>query len=332
MQFEYPKQLNLAQIPTPIQELKNLSLADSSARVYIKRDDLTGSGLSGNKIRKLEFLIAEAQSEGADTLITCGGIQSNHARATAVAAAQLGMRSHLVLRGDANDELEGNLLLDRLLGAEISFITKEQYSTQRTEIMQDIVADLSRKGRKGYIIPEGGSNALGAWGYISATEEIVKQLAAEKVKIDAVVSATGSGGTLAGLILGKALFNQSYEVIGINVCDDEEYFKTEINKIFQDFQQRFKLPLNLSADDVKIIEGFVGEGYSISTLEELAQIQQVAQQTGIFLDPTYTGKAFIGLLEQIKKQRFGQHANILFLHSGGMFGLFPKKNQFAELL
>ncbi|MDX1284656.1 MAG: pyridoxal-phosphate dependent enzyme, partial [Draconibacterium sp.] len=131
MQFEYPQQLKLAHTPTPIQPLKNLSLADSSTSIYIKRADLTGSGLSGNKIRKLEFLIAEAQREGADTLITCGGIQSNHARATAVAAAQLGMRSHLVLRGDSNSELEGNLLLDRLLGAEISFITKEQYSAQR---------------------------------------------------------------------------------------------------------------------------------------------------------------------------------------------------------
>jgi D-cysteine desulfhydrase len=332
MQFNYPKQLKLAHTPTPIQQLGNLSLVDSSTNIFIKRDDLTGSSLSGNKVRKLEFLVAEAQTQGADTLITCGGIQSNHARATAVAAAQLGMRSHLVLRGDSNSELEGNLLLDRMLGSEITFVTKEQYSTQRAEIMQNIVNDLSKEGRKGYIIPEGGSNALGAWGYISATEEIVKQLAAEKVKIDAIVAATGSGGTLAGLILGKTLFNQIYDVIGINVCDDAQYFKTEINNIFQDFQQRFKLPLNLSADDVKIIEGYVGEGYSISTRDELVKIQQVAQQTGIILDPTYTGKGFIGLLDQIKQQRFVKNANILFLHSGGIFGLFPKKNQLASLL
>lgn len=325
--LKLPDRIKLAHLPTPIEKLKNQDLPDGPT-IYIKRDDMTGMLFSGNKIRKLEFAVAEALQQNADTLITCGGVQSNHARATAVVATKLGMKSVLVLRGDANSDIEGNLLVDHLMGADVRFITPEQYRDDVGGIMERIAEELRGQGRQSYILPEGASNAIGAMGYLAATEEIATQLSAMNVNIDAVVCATGSGGTQAGLIMGKKLHHLNYEVYGVNVCDDEDYFTRKIYTIIETARQRFHLDLTIRHNEIRILDGYVGEGYALNRPQEIEFIKSVAKDEGIVLDPVYTGKALLGLMDQIKKGRFSQNSNILFLHSGGLFGLFPKKNMF----
>ena len=328
MSIIYPSRISLANLPTPIEKLDRLTQKWGGPDIYVKRDDLTGIALSGNKIRKLEFVIAEAQARGADLLITCGGIQSNHARATAVAAIKSGMKSYLVLRGQEGDEVNGNLLLDFLVGAKVKYITAEDYSTRVDEIMAELAEDLKRQGYHPYVIPEGASNELGAIGYLAATEEIVEQLHKLKLDIDYIICAVGSGGTHAGLLLGQKLYNQKYKVIGFNVCDDEAYFIAKISRISKGAIDRFSFKVDFKNDDVKIIDGYVGEGYALNRQEEIDFIKQVALEQGLILDPVYTGKTLFGLKDQISKGRFKKGEKILFIHSGGLFGLFPKRGLF----
>jgi len=328
MSIIYPSRISLANLPTPIEKLDRLTQKWGGPDIYVKRDDLTGIALSGNKIRKLEFVIAEAQARGADLLITCGGIQSNHARATAVAAIKSGMKSYLVLRGQEGDEVDGNLLLDFLVGAKVKYITAEDYSTRVDEIMAELAEDLKKQGYHPYVIPEGASNELGAIGYLAATEEIVEQLNKLKLDIDYIVCAVGSGGTHAGLLLGQKLYNQKYKVIGFNVCDDEAYFIAKISRISKGAIDRFSFKVDFKNDDVKIIDGYVGEGYALNRQEEIDFIKQVALEQGLILDPVYTGKTLFGLKDQISKGRFKKGEKILFIHSGGLFGLFPKRGLF----
>jgi D-cysteine desulfhydrase len=275
-------------------------------------------------------VIAEARHQGADLLITCGGIQSNHARATAVAATKLGMKSHLVLRGQEGGEADGNLLLDFLVGAKVKYITPEDYSTRADEIMADLAEDLKKEGHHPYVIPEGASNELGAIGYLAATEEIVMQLQNLKLQFDYVVCADGSGGTHAGLLLGQKFYHQKYQVVGINVCDDEAYFVDKISRISKKAIERFDLKVDFKNEDVKIIDGYVGEGYALNRQEEIDFIKQVALTEGLILDPVYTGKALFGVRDQILKGRFIKGEKILFIHTGGLFGLFPKRGLFFK--
>lgn len=328
MSINYPPKISLANLPTPIEKLERLSELWGGPEIYVKRDDLTGMALSGNKIRKLEFVIAEACNQGADLLITCGGIQSNHARATAIAATKLGMKSYLVLRGQEGSEVNGNLFLDLLVGAKIKYITSEDYSTRVDEIMADLAGQLKKEGHHPYVIPEGASNELGSMGYLAATEEIVEQLKIMKLNVDYIVCAVGSGGTHAGLLLGQKLYKQDYQIIGFNVCDDEHYFVQKISRISQKAIKRFGLDINFKKEDVKIIDGYVGEGYALNRQEEIDFMKQVALEEGLLLDPVYTGKALYGLKEQISNGRFKKDEKILFIHTGGLFGLFPKKKLF----
>ncbi|MDZ7263574.1 MAG: D-cysteine desulfhydrase family protein [candidate division KSB1 bacterium] len=328
MAFPYPARLSLAHLPTPIERMPQLSQQWHGPEIYIKRDDLTGFELSGNKIRKLEFVIAEAQRQGANYLITCGGVQSNHARATAIAAARLGLSSYLVLRGSKDEELDGNLLLDYLVGAQIKFISADDYANRVEDIMAELAEDLRRQGHRPYIIPEGASNELGAIGYLSATEEIAAQCRQLKVTFDYVVCAVGSGGTHAGLLLGQKLYHQPYQVIGFNVCDDEAYFVQKISGIMRRAIGQFNLNINFHDSDITIIDGYVGAGYALNRQEEINFIREIARTTGIILDPVYTAKAFYGLKDQIIRGRFQQDDRILFIHTGGGFGLFPKRKLF----
>ena len=335
--ISYPPRLDLANTPTPLKPLKRLG-KKLGVELYIKRDDLTGAGLSGNKIRKLEFVLADALDCGADTVLTCGGAQSNHARATAIAAAMLGLRSHLILRTpDPSNPppLEGNILLDRLVGSEIVWITPGEYK-RRDEIFEREAAALRKSGRKPYIIPEGASNALGAWGYIRATEELANDLANLPDNTDwptTIINATGSGGTSAGLILGTHMLGLNTRVVSINVCDDRDYFVKVIGEICENAIANYQIDLPFSRErDIEIIDGYVGRGYALSRPEELALLRDVARTEGIFLDPVYTGKAFFGMTQELSRDpnRFGDR--IVFMHTGGIFGLFPKANEFAPLL
>jgi D-cysteine desulfhydrase len=292
------------------------------------RDSQTGTELSGNKVRKLEYSAKEALENGCDYLITCGGIQSNHCRATAAAAVKLGMKCFLVLRGSGNAQPEGNLLIDRLLGADIRFITAEEYSNQRIDIMEGIKQELEQKGFKPYIIPEGASNGIGSFGYYTAMEEIISQEKESGTEFDCILIATGSGGTYAGLWLANKLLNHKADIYGINVCDNAEYFETRIQEILSESMKYLDANVTVSKDEINIIDGYVGRGYALSRPEELEFIHSLSKLEGIILDPVYTGKAMYGLTKEVKKGTFKDYKRILFIHTGGLFGLFPQGNLF----
>jgi D-cysteine desulfhydrase len=310
--------------PTPTERLKNLPQLPQGFEVFIKRDDLTGFYLSGNKIRKLEFIFYDVLKKNADTLITCGGFQSNHARATAILGTRFGLKSVLVLFGEDSPVLDGNLFLNKLVGAEIKYIPQDRYE-ELDAIMEELSSKFKKEGRRPYIIPEGASNELGIWGYIKASLEIKRQLDKMQLKINKVVTAVGSGGTYAGLFLGSKMFDWQVQIYGINVKDTARIFEDRIYELMMATKEKFKLKVNFDKEEIKIIDGYVGEGYAKSKKEELHLIKQVAENTGIILDPVYTGKAMYGLLDQLKQERFSKEDKILFLHTGGGFGLFPIK-------
>ncbi|CAB1083817.1 pyridoxal phosphate-dependent deaminase, putative [Olavius algarvensis Delta 1 endosymbiont] len=335
--LSFPPQINLASLPTPMQPLRRFS-EKLGVELYIKRDDLTGAALSGNKIRKLEFVLADALGQQADTVITCGGAQSNHCRATAIAAAMLGLRCRLLLRtpDPSNPPApEGNILLDRMAGAEIIWITPEQYQN-RDELMARDADEMKASGRKAYTIPEGASTALGTLGYVRAAEELVNDITntmGGAHQSCTIISATASGGTTAGLILGAKIFDMNARIAGVNVCDDRDYFIDEIGTICENAIAEFHLDIDFARErDIDIIDGYVGHGYGLSRPVELALLKEVAQTEGIFLDPVYTGKAFFGIVEELKRDPkcFGER--VIFIHTGGIFGLFPKAQELAELL
>ena len=332
----FPPRIQLANTPTPLQKMERLS-RQAGVKIFFKRDDFTGSELSGNKIRKLEYLLADAVAKGADTVITCGGAQSNHCRATALAAVRAGLASLLILRtGDpANPpQLSGNILLDCLAGSEIVWITPEQYRA-REEIFEREAQRLRSEGRKPFIIPEGGSTALGAWGYVAEMEELVadlKRLDGDDVKPTTVVCATGSGGTTAGLALGARLSGAAIRVLGVNVCDDREYFVAIIDAICRQFNQTWLPGESAEIPAYDIVDGYVGRGYAQSQPEELAAIRDLVRLEGVVLDPVYTGKAYFGMMAELAKNPkiFGER--IVFIHTGGLFGLFPIADQFADIV
>jgi D-cysteine desulfhydrase len=331
----YPPHIDLARLPTPIQLLHRFS-EKLGIELYMKRDDLTGVALSGNKIRKLEFVLADALSQNADTVLTCGGAQSNHARATAIAAAMLGLHCRLILRTPKPSNpppLEGNFLLDRMAGAEIVWITPEEYQ-QRDGIFEREAASLLKSGQRPYIIPEGASNALGAWGYIRTMEELAEDIAnlpGGDNQASTIISATGSGGTSAGLILGAKMLGLNIRIVSINVCDDQAYFVRVIGDICESAITGYNLDIAFSRDcDIEIIDGYVGRGYALSNLEELALLCEMARTEGIFLDPVYTGKAFYGMVQELQRNPGCFGKRIIFIHTGGIFGLFPKANEIAK--
>ena len=323
------KKLRLGNFPTKIERLEKLSTM-LKENIYIKRDDQTGTEISGNKIRKLEYSINEALNNDCDTLITCGGIQSNHARATVSAGIKLGLKSVLVLRSDEKPEMEGNYLIDKIMGADVRIISSEDYRERRQEIMEDIVKELELKGRKGYIIPEGASNGIGTFGYMACFKEILEQEKELGITFDTIVATVGSGGTFAGLYLGNKLTNSGKKIVGINICDTAEYFKDRVESILEEVKTYIPdTKFEIEKDDMCIIDGYVGDGYALSRAEELEFICDFAEAEGIILDPVYTGKAMRGLYSEIKKGTFKESKNILFIHTGGLFGLFSKRNQFG---
>ena len=303
-----PDRMTLARLPTPIDRFDRIR---DGCTVLVKRDDLTGSALSGNKVRKLEYLLAEALVRGARQVLTCGGVQSNHCRATAVAAARLGLGCLLFLRTHhppgPDEAVTGNLKLARIVGAEVRFITPEQYR-DRLALMTDAA------GSGGYVIPEGGSNALGTWGYIRAVDEMAAQW---ETPPSSIVCATGSGGTLAGLAIGLRRRGLDVPLHGVAVCDDAAYFQAVVDRISAEATERWPDLPRIRAGEVTVVEGYTGLGYGLSTAEEEADIESVARASGLILDPVYTGKAFRALL--CEPERFGPRP--LFVHTGGIFGL-----------
>ncbi len=328
MMIKLPRAINIANLPTRIERLERLSKELGGPNIYIKRDDQTGTEHSGNKVRKLEFAVAQALDRGCNLLITCGGIQSNHCRATAAVAAKLGMKSYLALRTDEEVSPDGNHFIDILLGADIKFVTREEYSNKIIDIMQEMKEEKEKEGYKPYIIPEGASFGIGNFGYYKAMQEIISQEKDMDIDFDAIVIPVGSGGTYSGLFLGSKILNRDVDIFGVNVCDDEEYFKNKIDKIMSDSLEYLDIELEYNKEEINIIDGYVGRGYALSRPQELSFIHKLAKVEGVILDPVYTGKAMYGLTEEIKKGRFKDYKNILFIHTGGLFGLFPKRGMF----
>lgn len=321
-----PRKLSIARTGTPLQPLPRTTEA-LGVEVLFKRDDLTGSELSGNKVRKLDYLLADAEDHGADTVITCGGEQSNHCRATALAAARVGLGSVLILRCDdpaSPPATTGNILLDRMAGAEIRWIPRTDWP-RRGELLAAEAERLRAAGKRPYVIPEGGSNAMGSWGYISAAQELADDLATLPPRPTTILYACGSGGTGAGLILGgklAGLTDRGVRVAGINVCDDRDYFLKVIVRICDELTSRWPLGTTITPGEVEIIDGHVGRGYAQSRPEELATIRDVARRDGVVLDPVYTGKAFHGIVTELARDRRAFGERIVFVHTGGIFGLF----------
>jgi D-cysteine desulfhydrase len=332
----YPERVELARTPTPLVHLPRTSDA-LGVELWLKRDDLTGVELSGNKVRKLEFLLAEARAQGADTILTCGGEQSNHCRATALAATRLGLRSHLVLRTDdpaAPPTASGNILLDWLAGATIQWISREAWGN-RNAILSELADRLRAEGKRPYVIPEGGSNALGAWGYVRCAEELAADLAGQPRRDTSIVYACGSGGTGAGLLLGARLFGlaaSGVRVVGVNVCDDRDYFVRVIGGICADFEARFATGATIAPADIDLLDGYVGLGYGKARDEELLELIALARRDAVLLDPVYTGKAFFGVVSELARDRRCLGERVVFVHTGGLFGLFPMADRLAALL
>ncbi len=328
---EFPKRLNLARLPTPITKLDRFPLHQSDAQIWVKRDELTGTEVSGNKIRKLEFSLAEALEQACDTVITCGGIQSNHCRSTAILCTRLGLKVHLVLRGEKPDQPEGNLLLGYLSGAEISYISERDWRGH-AEYVRHLQQDYAKAGGKAFYIPIGASDEIGIWGYIAACRELKKDFQQLGMTPDYIVTATGSGGTQAGLLVGSALFDLPGKVVAFNVCDDAAYFDQKIRQDVILWKQRYSVDFEVEGLQISTVEGYMGPGYGIASPEVFDCIAQLARTTGLFLDPVYTGKAFHGMVNEIQKGAEGSMPdarNVLFIHTGGLFGVFPQQQNFT---
>ena len=330
MALVYPRKIGLAHTPTPLQFLERASRKwGCGHRLWVKRDDLTGCTLTGNKVRKLEFIAAHAIDNGYDTLITCGGLQSNHCRATALVGAQLGLPVHLLLRGEEPVEKEGNLLLDHLAGGTVSCYPLKQYVHELDALFEHWRAHYAAQGRKALVIPTGGSDGIGAWGYIAACEELAADFDAAGIDRAHIVTATGSGGTQTGLTLGVALHRLPATVWGVNVCDDEAWF---LDKIASDVAQWRQHYPHVPAVEIepRVLDGYVGAGYAHAGPEIFSLITELTRMEGLVLDPVYTGKAFAGMLAELAAGRFDDCRDIVFVHTGGIFGLFAQRAGLAS--
>jgi D-cysteine desulfhydrase len=326
--------ISLVHGPTPLIKRPALD-AWLGVDLWVKRDDATGGAEAGNKVRKLEFLLADAVRRGSDVVLTCGGIQSNHARATAIASAGVGLGCVLFLRVDGSPAdfslpWSGNVLLDRLAGAEVRVISREDYA-RRSGLMEAAAAELRARGRAPYIIPEGGSNGLGSLGYVECMRETSEQLRAGLGgggPFDVVVTACGSGGTAAGLALGASRFGVAKAVRAMAVCDDAAYFERTIARIIEEaraWDPSLEGPAPIVVDDSS-----KGPAYAVSTVEQRETIRLVARASGIVLDPVYTGKAMHGLEGAISRGEIPRRSRVLFVHTGGLPGLLAKGEEFVD--
>jgi D-cysteine desulfhydrase len=322
--------------PTPIVKRARLDEL-TGVDLWIKRDDATGGAEAGNKVRKLEWLLGDARAKNADTVITCGGLQSNHARATALVCAALGLAPVLLLRVEdpraTRVPYDGNVLLDRLAGAEIRLVSYAEYA-QRSAVMESVALEMRDRGKRPYVIPEGGSNGLGALGYVECMREVRAQmhsgLAVGDAPFDVIVHACGSGGTAAGVALGAAKFGVAGSVRAMAVCDSAAYFERAVDRIVQEaraWDYTLPEPAPLVVDDRA-----KGPAYAVSTPEQRAIIARVGRSSGLVLDPVYTGKAMQGLVAAVERGDIPRGARVLFLHTGGLPGLLAEGGTMREEL
>jgi L-cysteate sulfo-lyase len=317
--------LHFAHLPTPLEPMERISKHLDGPNIWIKRDDCTGLSTGGNKTRKLEFLMADAVEQGADTIITQGATQSNHARQTCAASARLGQECHILLedRTGYHDEayaLNGNVLLDQLHGASISL--RPAGSDMDAE-MEQLAMQLRDDGKKPYVIPGGGSNETGALGYVNAAFELTYQANERSLNIDHLVHATGSAGTQAGLVVGMQAMNSGIPVYGVGVNAAKQQQEEKVFGLAQRTLDFMGLSQSLVArDDVVANSDYVGEGYGLPTESMIEAVKMLASFDGILLDPVYAGEGFAGLIDLIRKGHFRKGENVVFLHTGGSISLF----------
>ena len=322
--------VHLAHLPTPLEKLDRLSKELGGPEIWIKRDDCTGLSTGGNKTRKLEFLMAEAMAMGADTVMTQGATQSNHARQTAAAAAKLGMSCHILLedRTGSNDpsyRLNGNVLLDRLHGATVS---KRAGGSDMAAEMEILADKLSSDGSKCYVIPGGGSNPVGALGYVNCARELVEQAAETGLKIDALVHATGSSGTQAGLVAGLAAIKSDIHLLGIGVRAPQDKQEQMVFDLAVRTAEYLNTGVTIAREEVRANCDYVGPGYGLPTDGMRKAVRLLAETEGLLFDPVYSGKGLDGLIDLLGKGRFEGMENVVFLHTGGSAALFGYPDTF----
>lgn len=310
----------IAILPTTITEMRRLGAHSGGPKLLIKRDDLNGLAFGGNKTRKLEYLVGEALAQGSDCVITGGAAQSNHCRQTAAAATAAGLECHLVLGGEEPDAVTGNLLLDRLLGAVIHWSGQYRKGEQIPEIAQRLKA----KGMRPYVIPYGGSNAVGATGFVEAMHELATQLESTKQEVTHVVFASSSCGTQAGMAVGARLFLPKVRVVGIRIDKDETElpFEDQMVVLANDTAKHVGTEMSFSKGDFEVKDDYLGGGYGVMGDLERNAINLLARTEGILLDPVYTGRAFGAMVDLIKKGEFSKDDRVLFWHTGGTPALF----------
>lgn len=317
--------LHFGHFPTPLEPLDNLSRHLGGPQIWIKRDDCTGLATGGNKTRKLEFLLADAQSQGADVIITQGATQSNHVRQTIAAAAKVGLPTHVFLEQRVSQfgedyQRSGNVLLDDLLGGVI-----EQHLPAGADMQQAMEQFAERQraeGRNPYVIPGGGSNAVGALGYVACAEELLWQSSQQRLRIDQIVHATGSTGTQAGLLAGLNATNSAIPVLGISVRAPRERQEENVYQLASRTWQTLGARGELPRETVQVNSDYVGEGYGLPSAGTLEALRLLARLEGILLDPVYSGKGMAGLIDLIRKGHYSADQNIVFIHTGGAAGLF----------
>ncbi len=310
--------LHFAHLPTPIEELPRLSETLGGPRIFVKRDDQTGLAFGGNKTRKLEFLVAEAKDQGADTLISAGAIQSNHCRQTAAAAARFGFKCILVLTGQTPERASANFLLDGLFGAQIITVADRK---DRDRILQETFDKAKADGNRPYLVPYGGSSPTGALGYAFAVEEFMKQ----NVQADWMIFGTSSGGTHAGLVLGQRVFGFKGKVLGISIDESEEWLKEHVSKLASDASEKLGKRIEFTPADVLANADYCRAGYGVLTEAEREAVRLFAKYEGLLLDPVYTGRAAAGLIDLIRAGFFKKNEAVLFWHTGGQPALFADK-------
>lgn len=325
--------IRLGHGPTPFEPMPRLSQILGGPNLWIKRDDCTGLATGGNKTRKLEYLMAEALAQGADTVITQGATQSNHARQTVAAAARLGMQSHVILENRTGFEQDayrhsGNVFLDALMGAHISEVAAD---TDMDAAMAALAERLRATGRKPYVIPGGGSNPVGALGYVTCALELVDQANNQGIVIDTLVHATGSAGTQAGLVTGLEGARAQIPVLGIGVRAARQAQEARVFALAQRTAELLDVPGSVARESVIANCDYVGDGYGLPTPGMVEAVQLLARTEGILLDPVYSGKGMAGLIDLVRKGHFKKGQNIVFLHTGGSAGLFGYRQAFVGL-
>ncbi|MFL7893221.1 MAG: D-cysteine desulfhydrase family protein [Anaerolineales bacterium] len=317
------QKLNFAHLPTPVEGLPRLSEQLKGPQIFIKRDDQTGLAFGGNKIRKLEYLLADAQSKGAKTLITAGAVQSNHCRQTAAVAARNGFACILVLTGDKPPKPSGNMFLDLLLGAEIVWAG----DMNREEVLEQTYDKAGKEGKHPYLIPYGGSNAVGALGYVFAMQELLEQ----KPGADWLVIPSSSGGTQAGLVLGSRMFGFQGKILGISIDNSTFELTRKVAAIAQQAAQTLGEDYRFSPQDILVNDDYLGGGYGVMGKSEVEAIRLFARSEGMLLDPVYTGRAAAGLIDLIRSNYFTADQNVILWHTGGSPAIFADR-YLSELL